>query len=225
MHANDDDTLVESLAGQAETVRTARSFAADAAIAVSPITFKPRANLVALAAGMPMKPAPTDPRQGSLLGAGWTAISFKYLAESGADSVTYFETAGPRGIVTDTAASSVFPVYHVLADIGEFAGGEVIRCTSSCPLRADAVLLALGHHRCLLTASFMAVTQTIVLQGEFGILQATVRTLDEANAGDPIFEPEHYRADPGCRAYAAPGELRLQMRPYALARIDWDEAG
>ncbi len=47
VHAFDDDSLVDALEGQAETVMSARRFAGDARIAVSPVTLKPRFNAVA----------------------------------------------------------------------------------------------------------------------------------------------------------------------------------
>ena len=40
-----------------------------------------------------------DVRQASLLGSAWTATALKHLAEAGAASVTWYETAGWRGIV------------------------------------------------------------------------------------------------------------------------------
>ena len=42
-------------------------------------------------------PSQVDVRQMSLFGAGWTVGSLKYLCESEAYSLTYFETTGWRG--------------------------------------------------------------------------------------------------------------------------------
>ena len=56
------------------------------------------------------------------LGAAWTLGSIKYLAEAGASSVTFYQATGPFGVMD---ADHVFPLFHVLADVGEFAGGEV----------------------------------------------------------------------------------------------------
>ncbi len=224
VHAEDNDTLVESLAGQAETVRTARRFAGGAAIAVSPVTLKPRTNPIALAAGAPETLPPADPRQGLLLAAGWTAISFKYLAESGADSVTYFETTGPRGVMAaESAAPTVFPVYHVLADIGEFAGGDVTRCVASHPLRADALLLTAGSRHRLLVASFADGAQTVTVQGILGSYGAAAQALDKTNACHASRDPESYRSRDGRVCEALGGELRLLLLPLAVVRVDWDE--
>jgi len=96
-----------------------------------------------------------DPRQMSLFGAGWTAGSVKYLCESGAASLTYYETSGWRGVIELESGAplperfrslpgGVFPLYHVLADVGEFAGGEVIPSESSEPLRVEGLVLQPG---------------------------------------------------------------------------------
>ena len=70
------------------------------------------------------------------------AGSLKYVAESGASSVTYYETTGWRGVLERNAGSElpdrfrsvageVFPLYHPLCDAIEWEGGEVLACTSS----------------------------------------------------------------------------------------------
>src|SRR3989442_910385 len=92
-------------------------------------------------------PSQVDRRQPSLLAAVWTLVSAKHLAEAGAASVTYFETTGWRGVMeTDEGTGlpdrfcsrpgTVFPVYHVLADLCELAGAEVLEAKSSEPLAA-----------------------------------------------------------------------------------------
>jgi hypothetical protein len=70
--------------------------------------------------------------------------SVKYLATAGAYSVTYFETVGWNGIIDADASTTAlrpagfpsqpgakFPVYHLLASLGEFAGGTVRLIDSS----------------------------------------------------------------------------------------------
>lgn len=104
VHAAEDWSIVENLVGQAEVVEMARSFSADRAICVSPVTIATRFGPYPAGSASPGDlPPPVDVRQGSLLGAGWTAGSVKYLAESGAASVTYFETTGWRGIIETDA--------------------------------------------------------------------------------------------------------------------------
>ena len=146
VHAFDNLSLVETLACQAATVASARRLAAGRPVYVSPLTLKMRHNPYATAAEPPTPPGQlppqVDPRQMSLFGAGWTLGSIKYLAAAGAASATYFETTGWRGVMESAAGSpaparfpslpgAVFPLYHILADAGEFAGGDVIPSRSS----------------------------------------------------------------------------------------------
>jgi hypothetical protein len=154
VHAFDNASLTETLAAQAVTVASAHQFAGGLPLAITPVTLRPRFNPNATAP----EPAPApgelprqvDLRQMSLFGAGWTAGSLKYLCESGAASLTYYETSGWRGVMELAGGSSlperfrslpggVFPLYHVLADVGEFAGGEVIPSESSAPLRVEGL--------------------------------------------------------------------------------------
>jgi hypothetical protein len=90
VHAFDDCSLVETLAAQATTLESARSFVGSTPIAVTPVTLRPRFN--PNATGPQPEPPPgelppqVDPRQLSLFGAGWTMGSIKYLTEGGVAS-------------------------------------------------------------------------------------------------------------------------------------------
>jgi hypothetical protein len=66
VHADDELTMIENLAGQAPTVRTARSFVGDASIEISPVLVPPIRAMN-----------------------GWVAISVRELTLAGAASVTY----------------------------------------------------------------------------------------------------------------------------------------
>ena len=100
---------METLEAQAVTVESARQFAGGLPIAVTPVTLLARFN--PNATGPEPEPAPgelpaqVDVRQMSLFGANWTLGSIKYLSESGASSVTYYETTGWRGVMETTSGS------------------------------------------------------------------------------------------------------------------------
>jgi hypothetical protein len=165
----------------------------------------------------------------SLFGAGWTAGSLKYLAESDVQSLTYYETTGWRGVMETEAGSpipekfqslpgSVFPLYHVLADVGEFAGGEVIPTQSSNILKVDGLALRKQDQTRIILANLSAEPQQMTVQnlGE----QASVRYLDETNVEAAMQSPEEFRAQTSNLQQTSAGTLQLQLRPYALARID-----
>ena len=108
-------------------MESAKQFVGKLRLAISPITLKPRFNPVAI--GPEPEPAPgelpsqVDVRQMSLFGAGWTLGSIKNLAQSGASSLTYYETTGWRGVMETergcpipekfrSLPGTIFPLYH-----------------------------------------------------------------------------------------------------------------
>jgi hypothetical protein len=233
VHAFDNTSLVEALETQAVTVESARQFAGGLPIAISPITLRPRFNPAST--GPEPEPAPgrlpshVDERQMSLLGAGWTAGSLKYVSESGVYSVTYYETSGWRGVMEREAGSplpdtfrslpgAVFPVYHVLADAGEFAGGQVVPTRSSDTLRVDGLAVHRDGQMRIILANLSPEPQRVAVQNLSP--QVRVRTLDETNAEVAMTSPEEFRARPGQRVQTTAGALELHLLPYALARID-----
>ncbi|MCC6791289.1 MAG: hypothetical protein IT336_06385, partial [Thermomicrobiales bacterium] len=139
VHAFDNLSVIETLAAQAETVRSARAIVGDRPLAVGPVTFKPPYNPNATAAppapGPDQLPEPVDPRQLSLFGAGWTLGSIYRLASAGVDALTYYELQGWRGVQERTDRLSrrglfpsipgqLFPLYHIFAAAADFAGGQ-----------------------------------------------------------------------------------------------------
>ncbi len=230
-HACDNDTLVENLAAQAETVKSARRLAPGLPIVTSPVTLRRRPETTAPPEAEAAElPPGVDARQMSLFGAGWTLGSLKCLAEAGVHAVTYYETVGWRGVMETEQGSpmpalfqsmtgSVFPLYHVLADLGEFAGGEVLPAVSSEPLRVE--VLAVRRHARLrvLAANFTHRRTQVELHGLPE--QLRVRPLDEENnAMEAMIDPEHFRRRLGHEEHAPGGRLQLELLPYGIVRLD-----
>ncbi len=235
VHAVDNASLVESLEAQAFTVESARQFLGGLPIEVSPVTLKSRFN--PNATGPEPEPPPgelpsqVDVRQMSLFGAGWTLGSIKYLAESAVASTTYYQTTGWRGVMESEQGSAlpekfrslpgaVFPLYHVLADVGEFAEGGVAISSSSAPLRVEGLVLHQGGRSRILLANFGPEPQKVrVLCTGLG-KTVWVKQLDEGNVEAAMTSPETFRAEPGRSIEAREGEVELSLAPYAIARID-----
>jgi hypothetical protein len=209
-HAFDNASLVESLAAQGTLVQSAARLAKGKPVIVSPVTLKPRWNPYSTAGATKVEP-PSDPRQASLFGAGWTLGSIKYLAEAGAASVTYFETAGVRGVM----ARDVFPMWHVFASIGDFAGGDLITAKSSEPLHVDGLVLRKGRRARVLLANFTGQPQGVSLRGLAG--KAKVKRLDGDSVTQAMKQPEAWHAEAGERMDAS----RITLPPFAIARIDY----
>ncbi len=234
VHAFDELTMIENLAGQSFNVETARTFTARPVV-VSPITLRIRGNANAAAEkpGLAELPGDVDARQMSLFGAGWTMGSIARLATTGfVHSLTYFETTGWRGVMETESGSllpaafpsepgMVFPLYHVFADIAEFGDCQVYPTHSTHPLLADGLTLrdASGRRR-VLVANFTRDEQLLKIKSGSGT--ARVRYLDETNALEAMRNPEAYRQRAGTVVEAAGGKVELKLLPYAVACVDLD---
>ena len=179
VHAFDPLSLVENLAGQKDTVLAARVFPGKKPISVSPVTLKSRFHV--------------DRRQPSLFCAGWTLGSFKYLAESGVASITYFETAGRGGIIHGdhpplspgefmAVRGDIYPVYFLFRELLKFKDYNVWTTESSHPLRFSCLVLEDGTEQILILANHTASIQTIRLPEGMQIQIAWV--LDENTITD-----------------------------------------
>jgi hypothetical protein len=234
VHAFDDISLVETLEAQADTVRTALTFAQGKPVAVSPITLKRRFNAVATAEEPEPEegelPDPVDHRQPSLLGAVWTNGSVKSLSEAGAASLTYFETTGWRGVLEREAGSplperfhsrpgEVFPLYHVLRDLGELKGGSQVECTVTDPLAAVGLAIRHGGTITLLVSNLTPAPQTVRVEGLEG--PARVRRLNGETAARAASSPDEFHRE----REPLDDPRTLALLPYETMRLDVDGAG
>jgi hypothetical protein len=234
VHAFDLSSLVETLAAQQATVESARQFCDATPVSVGPVTLKMRFNPDAFGSIPPVPPGELPPqvdvRQMSLFGAGWTLGSLKYLTTGGAARVTYYETHGWRGVMETEQGSllpdkfhslpgAVFPPYHMLAAVGDFAGGAMLGCTSSEPLSVDALALRRGEYTRLLLANFTAKMQMVRVRA--ATPHARLHALDVYNAVEVMQSPESFRAKPGDMQATHAGVLSLQLPPFGLAWLDW----
>ena len=207
----------------------------DTPLAVTPVTLRPRfdphaeGEPPAASGELRALPSAVDVRQMSLFGAVWTAGSLKYLSQGGAHSVTYYETTGWRGVMERKAGSplpdlfrslpgAVFPLYHVLADAGEYAGGEVVPVLSSDHLAVDGLVMERGGRRRAILANLTGEPQAVRVQG-LGA-RVRVRSLDERNAEDAMRWPERFRAQEGDLLETDEGALACELMPYGVLRVD-----
>ncbi len=187
VHAFDNRSMVETLDTQGNTVQTARTFSDSVPIHVSPVTLRQRINPYAHDPKdcVQTNNQKADPRQPSLWAAGWTLGSIKYLAESGAESITYFQTAGHQGITS--ADGQLYPLGVLLVAVQNFRGAQVIRTESSDPLMCSTLLLTDGTHRCWLVANHTGQPVTVQLpetvQGGYRITIAPAQRM-ELNLAD-----------------------------------------
>ena len=179
-HATDNQTLVENLKAQEYTVESAMQFAHGKEVWVSPINLQRRFNANLENFEHPFYgetvPSQVDARLVSLFGAGWSAISLKYLSESGVTGCSYFETVGERGLFqgeTDSRwpveypsiAGMIFPVFHIFKFILANKGFQVMKSQSSQPLFVDSLVLTDGLNIRAMVVNFTASAQMIEILG------------------------------------------------------------
>jgi len=197
VHAFDNDSLTENLEGQQYAVESACHLFPGLPVFVSPVTLKQRFNVVAT--GPEPEPVPgelpmqVDPRQRTNFAAGWTAISLKYLAQSGAELVTYYETTGWRGIMQGNYPSPIpgkfpsetgelFPLYHLFREWQN--ARQVIGSVSSEPLKVDGLVFADDQIKIVL-ANFTGSTQQVQFNHNTAgwriknLCETEVRVMDE----------------------------------------------
>jgi len=236
IHAFDNGSMMETLPMQEVTVLNARRLSQGKPVVVSPVTLKPRFN--AVATGPVVGPLPgelpqeVDVRQMSLFGAAWTLGSLACLTRSGASSLTYYETTGWRGVMETVEGSSsegfpalpgcVFPLYHVLADLGEFRGGSVLHGHCVAPLSIAAFTVEARGQASTFLANLEPEMKEAVVRGALG--RGRLRLLDETNVERACREPDAFRTERGEVVSPREGQLRMTLRAYATARIDWEVA-
>lgn len=237
VHAFDNASLTESLAAQAETVRSARAIVGERPLAVGPITLSPRFN--PNASGPEPEPAPgalpptVDYRQPSLFAAGWLVGSINALASAGADALTYFQTTGWRGLIErrdhplrvaafHSWPGMIFPIYHVLADVAGFSTGEVLSVKTGDPLRVQALVLRDGDKLRVLLANMTGAPISIDLDLP-AVSSASMRRLDSDTAMAAATEPAKYRSatEP---LLDSTSPLSVELPPFGLATLDLEVA-
>lgn len=230
VHACDLASMAETPEAMRAQLESAREYFPNKPLIISPVTLKPRFNPVVTgpeaAAPAGELPSQVDPRQMSLFGAAWTLAAFKALAEAGAGSVTFYETVGWRGIMESeggpplpqrfrSISKGVFPMYHVFADIGEFAGGQFLSGLSTQPLVVDVLALHQDGRIAVLLANLTPQRQAVRLGGISGTMRK--RMLDETSAETAMRDPESFREKWG------KGEMSFELPPFGYCRLDLDE--
>lgn len=230
VHAFDNASLTETLEAQGECVRSALAFAGGKGVRVGPVTLKPRFNPNATGPEpIPLPgqlPSQVDMRQRSLYAAGWTAGSIKFLAQAGADSITFFETAGRRGLfmpefasepdpIFGAQAGEVFPVYQVFREILA-CGGAVVKSESSAPLMFDGCAVRNDTSLHVVLMNFQAYLVRVNIPA---VSEGAGYKLMDADAVSKERWWENFSMAPYRSADVASGMVSVTLPPYATAIV------
>jgi hypothetical protein len=231
-HASDNTSLTENLNAQVYTVESAVHFAGLKGIWISPVNIQRRfnANTANYEQYLPSDgpPPQIDTRMMSLYGACWTVGSLKYLCEAGIKGATFYETVGERGIIQGdfpprwpvifkSAKEMVFPVFYVFKHIFKFKSYKVIKCVSSHPLKADALILSDGENIKIILANFTSGIQEVTFDQfpkEYSIMQ-----LDSDNYADAVSNQNPDWFD-NCNKTFINSTKRLLLNPFSVSFID-----
>jgi len=233
VHAFDNDSLIETLAMQGETLRSTRAFVKPSwHIKVSPVSLKMRWNPNATGT-LPVPhpdelPPHADPRQMTLFAAAWTVGSLKHHAENGAHSVTYYDLHGYDGLIPSANGSllphlfpdvrEVYPLYHVFTALGQ--PGEVQHTQSSKPLKAEALYMWSGDKLRVMVANYTPHPQTVTLEGLSGTLRG--KELGTATVESACADPDSFLDDWQLKYLAdeTDGKVTLKLSPYAVIFLE-----
>jgi len=231
VHANDNLSLVETPPALGQTVRAARAFCGDLPVHVAPITLKPRPPLNAAYAQQAEEKY--DPRQRSLIGAGWTLAAVRHLTEAGAACLTCFDTVGHGGVMDYANATSlspdltstspgVYPLYHLLAELCRIRDGRLLNAATNAPLKVDGIAVDMNDRQFALLCNLTCSRQTVTVSGLEG--RTSIWILDAENATAAMRIPEQFRTRPGMPIGASrPGKatgggtVTTDLAPFALA--------
>jgi hypothetical protein len=224
VHQFDNQSLIETLQAQAYTVASVHEFANGVPVQVSPVTLKMRRNPNATGPEPTLDPntlPPTvDTRQASLFGAGWTVGSLRNLIQSGASSVTYYETVGRKGIVAGEAESffselnplplsSPYPVYLVFRYLLSEQVHEAFKVQSSHPWQVEGVAVRTDQGTKGIVANLQPEP---VLMEMSGGLFSRAKFLDENNFVSALEDSAAF-----LQSDFSEFSFSLDLSPYALA--------
>ena len=178
VHAWDERSLIEALEGQRDTVVTARSYCGRLPVCISAVSLKPPFNQAATEEEAPKDPdelpASVDQRQMSLFAAAWTVGSIHSLAVGSADSITYYETRGWRGLLESRQGSPlpqkfrsnpgmIYPVYYVFEFLAKAKGAKILETRLNRPLLLGGLAFEKDNRLGLLVSNLQPTTQEVQL--------------------------------------------------------------
>jgi D-apionolactonase len=231
-HASDNLTLIENLEAQKYTVESAAQFSNGKGIRVSPVNLQRRfnaniQNFETKVTGSTF-PFQVDSRIMSLFGACWTAGSIKYLSESGAEGITYYEAAGERGIIQGdfdsgwpdnfkSKAGMIFPVFHILKWFLECKTFSIIRSRSSSPLKVDVLAMVMDRKIRFVLINYTHHFQNVTIKINSGILNSF--TLETESFTAAASDPEWLN---NCTGKETNDLNNLSLSPYSLTFMEGD---
>jgi hypothetical protein len=148
--------------------------------------------------------------------------------------VTYYETTGWRGVMEREVGSpspqafpslpgDIFPLYHVLADVGEFRGGQAAALEAMDGLKVSGLALRTSDRERILLANHTADPVVVVMQAQMG--ECTARFLDETTVESARLSPDIFRRTLVKVHHSGTSPHEIQLRPFGFACLDFKSVG
>ena len=195
MHDRSRSQLIESIPMQRLVAEQTHRLAPSSRIHIGPITLRPRFNAVATSTsvadahpditrgyGPQWVPDVNDPRQVSTGIAAWLLGSATALSVPGVASLTYFETAGPRGLRAADGSES-YPAATVFDWLRDIQGWQVV-AASVTPGQPTVLVARSSAALTVLSANMESTPGTVLVD------MANAPTMTEwTPIGGPVCEP------------------------------------
>ena len=197
-HLDDDRSLFENLESLPDLAATAAE-RTEGPIVVGPVRLN----------------RDPDPRTNSMLFAAWLVAAIASIVRADVDAVTLFDLQGDDGLFQ---FGQPIPAYHVLADLHEFADGELVVGLGTAR-RAAGFGLVLDESFRAIVANLTPepLTLTLVAAGDG---PHTVKILDGRNVEWATSDPAAWRAEEGEVVEPVEGAVEIVLGPYGVATID-----
>jgi len=146
VHAFDNLTLIENMEAQYDAVISAKKIYPTLPIHISPVTLKPRfnTNIKEYLSGNMQYDHSGDWRQHTVFAAAWTLGSIRNLAAAGAAAITYFQSVGDNGIISenrDTKKTILSPEYLLFSLISQFKKAQFFAGICNDPLKCTGIFM------------------------------------------------------------------------------------
>jgi hypothetical protein len=131
------------------------------------------------------------------------------------------DAGSPLPRLFHSVPGGVFPMYHVLADLGEYRGGAVIPCASTAPLAVTALVLEQDGRRSVLVANLS--TERGLVSIDPGLLDGRMVHCVRLNTGNVLAamqSPHEFRQATHEVLVPIRGGLTLELEPCELLRLD-----
>ena len=229
VHAADDISVMETLEALPYVTQSAKALTGGKAYCVGPSSIPARLNPYGTStASNPGNGrvclSDMDPRQRGLYGAAWTLGYVAALAPGGLAAVTLGAATGPAGMIyrvtnyaqpyfDDLKGTTVYPVYHLIADLAKANGAKLIATEIGNEGKIAALAYRGASGPVLWLSNLTAQPQTVRVQGFDGA--ADIAVLDEGS---------FVKATTDLAFLAKSGKKSkkvgtVALRPYAVTRI------